>query len=196
MSERTCDRLRPSPALAGVAPDVEVPQGRHPHRLHRPANAVPDPCVVSRGFAPDSGYALLTLRSHFSSPAVLTRDGRGGVSSAARPRVPASCGANQRRGLREACTAPPVSHDDFGPTTSQSLPEPANARFPGEGTAKACSRRIYASDPAAPEFLPGVVAIQAKSCSLVSRPPAYNPHGHSNYSRQPFRFGYPGPSSW
>ncbi len=88
---------------------------------------------MSRGFAPDSGDALLTVRSHFRGPAMLARDGRGRCPPLRGRESAASCGANQQAGLREAGTPTRVGQDDSRPTTSQSLPVRAKARSAGGG---------------------------------------------------------------
>ncbi len=98
---------------------------------------LPDPCVVSRGFAPDSGDALLTVRSHFSSPAVLTRDGRGGcppMRGASPPLAPAvpACGL-----IPFACSlAPEQQHENVEHLVAASVVQVADLRFAGPGDAQ------------------------------------------------------------
>ncbi len=99
MCGRTHDQLRPSPAVAEGAPsDVEVGARATLTGCTDPLIRVPDPDVVSRGFVPDSRHALLTVRSHLNSPAVLARDGRGRCPPLRVRESPASCGADQPAG--------------------------------------------------------------------------------------------------
>ncbi len=114
----------------------KLAQGRHPHWLHRSADAVPDPCVVGRGFAPrgcvsDGALAL-------QQPRRASRATGEGVSSAARPRVvPRILWCQPDGGQREARTAPGWVTMTCGPLLAQSLPVRANARFPGGGHCQA-----------------------------------------------------------